>query len=235
MCWLEKGKLVKWQTLEWPETCNRKRFTKRRQRYFTAPFNNMRNLKFKSSPTVAFFAAINYNSNICTLATKGPWKTQTYKNNKMDQNQPITAKNVTFSLRVNGPWKTETHIMDQNPSIIAKNVTFWPGWPQFLRFLILPLRWLTAAKTELNRWWRFEFQFPHVIEKRNNTEQNKSWWTLLFCNSRVAVLRTLSLTSYTFGDWKPIQETNIIPRKSISINNRLMFRRWRIESCLNLL
>ena len=54
----------------------------------TAPFNNIRNLKFKSPTTVAFFAAVNHNLNICTLAINGPWKTETYKNNKMDRNPP---------------------------------------------------------------------------------------------------------------------------------------------------
>ena len=39
---------------------------------FTAPFNNMRNLKFKSPPTVAFFPAVNQNLNICMLAINGP-------------------------------------------------------------------------------------------------------------------------------------------------------------------
>ena len=34
--------------------------------------NNMRNLKFISPPTVAFFAAINHNLNICTSAINGP-------------------------------------------------------------------------------------------------------------------------------------------------------------------
>ena len=38
----------------------------------TAPFNNTRNLTFKSIPTVAFFAAVNHNLNICPLAINGP-------------------------------------------------------------------------------------------------------------------------------------------------------------------
>ena len=65
----------------------------------------MRNLKFKSPPTVAFYAAVNHNLNICTPAINGPWKTETYKNNKMDRNPPITAKDVTFWPRVKETWK----------------------------------------------------------------------------------------------------------------------------------
>ena len=40
----------------------------------TVPFNNKRNLKFISPPTVAFFTAINRNLNICTLAINGTLK-----------------------------------------------------------------------------------------------------------------------------------------------------------------
>ena len=105
------------------------------------PFNNMRNLKIKSPPTVAFFAAINHNLNICicTLAIKGPWKTETYKetykNNRTDRNPPITAKNVTF----------------------------WPRQTHFICFLILTLCWLTATKNatvggDLN------FRFPMLLK-----------------------------------------------------------------------
>ena len=39
---------------------------------FIAPFNNTRNLKFKSPPTVAFFAAVNHNLNICSSPINGP-------------------------------------------------------------------------------------------------------------------------------------------------------------------
>ena len=39
---------------------------------FTAPFNNTRNLKFISPPTVAFFVAVNHNLNIFTSAINGP-------------------------------------------------------------------------------------------------------------------------------------------------------------------
>ena len=38
----------------------------------TAPFDNMRNLKFKSPPTEAFSPAINHNLNICMSAINGP-------------------------------------------------------------------------------------------------------------------------------------------------------------------
>ena len=115
---------------------------------FTAPFNNMRNLKFISPPTVAFFVAVNHNLNICTSAINGPWKTETYKNNRMDRNPPITTKNVTFWPLVKGPWKTETFKMDRNPPITAKKVTFWPRWTHLSPFQRLPLLWLTAAKPQ---------------------------------------------------------------------------------------
>ena len=61
---------------------------------FIVPFNNMQNRSaILITPTVAFFAAINHNLIIWTLAISGPWKPETYK---MDQNPPITAKNMTF-------------------------------------------------------------------------------------------------------------------------------------------
>ena len=65
----------------------------------TAPFNNMRNLKFRSESTVASFAAVNHNLNICTLVINEPSKTETYKNNNMDRNPPITVKDGTFRPR----------------------------------------------------------------------------------------------------------------------------------------
>ena len=99
------------------------------------PFNNTRNQKFISPPTVPFFAAVNHDLNICTSAINGPWKTETYKNNKMDRNPPITAKNVTFWACVNVPPKTDAYKMDRNPPVTANNMTFWPCWAHFIRFL----------------------------------------------------------------------------------------------------
>ena len=73
---------------------------------------------------------------------------ENYKNNKMDRNPPIIAKNVTFWPRVNEPWKTEAFKMDRNPPITAKNMTLWPRWTHFIRFQRLSLRWLMAGKTQ---------------------------------------------------------------------------------------
>ena len=61
--------------------------------YLTTLFNNMQNLKFKSPLTVALFAAVNYDLNICKSAINGPWKTET---SKMEWHSPIIVKKVTF-------------------------------------------------------------------------------------------------------------------------------------------
>ena len=128
--------------------------------FITAPSNNMQNLTFISPPTVAFFTAINHNLNICSMSTiNRPWKTETYKNNKMDRNPPITAKNVSFWPRLNGSWKTETFKMDWNPFdpvelilVVFKDFCYVDWWQR-----------------KHNRWWWFEVQIPHVIERRSKS------------------------------------------------------------------
>ena len=52
------------------QNCRKSSFDQQRTG-FTAPFNNMQNLKFISPPTVAFFSAVNHNLNICASAISG--------------------------------------------------------------------------------------------------------------------------------------------------------------------
>ena len=93
------------------------------------------------------FASVNHNLNICMSAINGPWKMETYKNNK-NRLKPTnhSEERDLFTLYINGLWKAETIKMDQNPPVTVKNVTFRPRWTHFIHFLRLLLRWLTAAK-----------------------------------------------------------------------------------------
>ena len=103
----------------------------------TAPFNNMWNLKFTSTPTVVFFAAVNHNLNICTSTINGLWKTETYKNDKMDQIHQSHERTRPFD-----PVSTDRE--KQKPSLwIESHQSQWRTWPFDPVELIL----LTFSKT----------------------------------------------------------------------------------------
>ena len=137
--------------------------------WITAPFNNTRNLKFKSPPTVPFFAAVNHNLKICTSAINEPWKTETYKNNKMDWNPPIIAKNMTF-------WPVPMNREKQKPlkwiEIHQSQRRTWHFDPvELILFVFKDYHYVDWRPAKRNRWWWFKFQIPHVIERRSKNEQ----------------------------------------------------------------